>query len=217
MSFYFVFSIGILAQLLFSARLVVQWIVSERAHKVSSPALFWQLSMVGSILLCLYGWLRNDFAIIMGQFVSYYIYIWNINSKGLWQRLPIVVRYGIITLPFVAVGWFLLNFHDTFIRLFGQKHITFWLIVFGVVGQSIFTLRFVYQWWYSRKVGESVLPVLFWIISLVGSALIIFYAILRSDMVLLLGQSAGFVVYGRNIMIGYKHRLKLKKGFPLVL
>lgn len=48
MSQYFIIAIGLLAQLLFSARLLVQWIASERAHKVLSPTLFWQLSMAAS-------------------------------------------------------------------------------------------------------------------------------------------------------------------------
>ena len=50
MSQYFIIAIGLLAQLLFSARLLVQWIASERAHKVLSPTLFWQLSMAASFL-----------------------------------------------------------------------------------------------------------------------------------------------------------------------
>lgn len=204
MNFYFIFAIGLLAQLLFSARLLVQWIASERAHKVLSPTLFWQLSMVASFLLCLYGWLRNDFAIILGQLISYYIYIWNLKSKGSWSKLSQVAQIVFFMIPIVAVGYFLLNWNDTFTRLFRQENIAGWLILFGVAGQFTFTLRFIYQWWYSRKVGESVLPVIFWIISLTGSAMIISYAIIRHDLVLIIGQATGFVVYVRNIMIGYK-------------
>ncbi len=204
MSQYFVFAIGLLAQLLFSARLLVQWIASERAHKVLSPTLFWQLSMAASFLLCLYGWLRNDFAIILGQLISYYVYIWNLNSKGSWGKLPQVARIVFFMIPIVAVGYFLLDWNDTFTRLFKQENIPAWLIVFGVVGQFTFTLRFIYQWWYSRKAGESVLPVMFWIISITGSAMIIAYAVIRHDPVLVLGQATGFVVYARNIMIDHQ-------------
>ena len=48
------------------------------------------------------------------------------------------------------------------------------------------------------------LPPTFWIISLTGSAMIIAYAIIRKDPVLILGQATGFVVYLHNLMIGYK-------------
>lgn len=78
----YVYSIGFLAQGFFSARMLIQWILSERAHRVMSPNAYWICSLAGSILLFVYGWLRDDFAIIFGQLISYYIYIWNLNIKG---------------------------------------------------------------------------------------------------------------------------------------
>ena len=62
----FVYAIGFVAQGFFSARMLIQWILSERAHRVVSPNLYWICSLVGSILLFVYGWLRSDFAIILG-------------------------------------------------------------------------------------------------------------------------------------------------------
>ena len=41
MSHYFIIAIGLTAQFLFSARLLVQWIASEKAQKVLTPTLFW--------------------------------------------------------------------------------------------------------------------------------------------------------------------------------
>ncbi|HFQ79900.1 MAG TPA: lauroyl acyltransferase, partial [Desulfobacterales bacterium] len=55
MNQYFVYGVGFLAQLLFSARLLVQWLFSERAGRVMSPLLFWQLSIVASFILMVYG------------------------------------------------------------------------------------------------------------------------------------------------------------------
>ncbi len=72
-------AVGLLAQGLFSGRMIVQWVMSERAHKVVSPVIFWQMSMAASFLLCVYGWLGSDFVIILGQAVAYYIYIWNLH------------------------------------------------------------------------------------------------------------------------------------------
>ncbi|MEE4137122.1 MAG: lipid-A-disaccharide synthase N-terminal domain-containing protein [Desulforhopalus sp.] len=65
-----VFAVGFLAQLLFSARQLTQWISSERAGKILSPLLFWQLSIVASFLLMVYGILRHDLAIIPRPTVS---------------------------------------------------------------------------------------------------------------------------------------------------
>lgn len=204
MSYWLIFGIGLIAQGLFTVRMLVQWIASERAKKVESPTLFWQLSMLGSLLLCLYGWLRNDFAIVLGQLVSYYVYIWNLNAKGSWQTVPRAMRYIFLSIPVAAVTYFAVDWRDTVEHLFMQEDIPMWLIVYGVAGQVTFTLRFVYQWWYSRKQGESLLPAMFWIISLTGSAMIVSYAIIRRDPILILGQVTGFVVYTRNLMIAYR-------------
>lgn len=201
---YWIFSIGLLAQILFSGRLLIQWIASERAKKVLSPTLFWQMSMAASFMLCLYGWLRNDFAIIAGQLISYYIYIWNLRIKNAWSHMPGIVRWTILFLPAIALCWFAVDWRNTVEHLFRQENIPAWLIVFGTLGQFTFTLRFIYQWRYSARAGESLLPVTFWAISLTGSAMIIAYAVIRHDPVLILGQSTGFVVYLRNIMIGRK-------------
>ncbi|HIT98158.1 MAG TPA: lipid-A-disaccharide synthase N-terminal domain-containing protein [Candidatus Merdimorpha stercoravium] len=201
---YLVFLIGIAAQILFSGRLLVQWIASERAKKVLSPTLFWQMSMAASFMLCVYGWLRNDFAIIAGQLISYYIYIWNLRAKKAWDTMPAVLRAVVSYLPVVAVCWFAVDWRETAEHLFRQENIPGWLIVFGTVGQFTFTLRFIYQWRYSARAGESLLPTTFWLISLLGSGMIIAYAIIRRDPVLILGQSTGFVVYLRNIMISRK-------------
>lgn len=204
MSNWLIYGIGIVAQGLFTVRMLVQWIASERAKRVLSPTLFWQLSMAGSLLLCVYGWLRNDFAIVLGQLISYYVYIWNLNAKGSWQKLPAVARAVFISIPIAALGWFTIDWGDTAEHLFEQPDIPMWLIIYGVAGQITFTLRFVYQWWYSCRKGESLLPPIFWIISLTGSAMIVSYAVIRRDPVLILGQIAGFVVYTRNLMIAYR-------------
>ena len=87
-----IYAIGFLAQAFFSARILIQWILSERAKKVVSPAAYWICSIVGSYLLFIYGWLRDDFSIILGQFISYYIYLWNLDSKGLWRSVPRIFR-----------------------------------------------------------------------------------------------------------------------------
>lgn len=91
-SHYWIYAIGFTAQLLFSARLLYQWIVSEKAKKVLSPPAFWILSIVGSFLLFIYGVLRDDFAIILGQYISYYIYLWNLKMQGLWGRISAILK-----------------------------------------------------------------------------------------------------------------------------
>ena len=85
--------------------------------------------------------------------------------------------------------------------LFKNEAIPKWLLWTGIIGQVLFTLRFIYQWLYSEKKKDSVLPLGFWIISLTGSLIIFIYAIIRKDPVLLAGHAIGLVIYSRNIII----------------
>ena len=196
-----VYTIGFIAQAFFSGRILVQWLLSERAKKVMSPNIFWVFSLVGSILLFAYGWLRDDFSIILGQLISYYIYIWNLSIKGIWHRLPPLLRWGIQLLPVVATAIMLSDMPSFVGHFFHNAEVPLWLLILGSSGQVIFTVRFIYQWYYSYRRHDSILPVGFWVISLVGSGMIVLYAIIRLDPVLILGQSVGFVAYSRNIML----------------
>ena len=201
MSDWLIFGIGIVAQILFSGRMILQWILSERAKRVVCASVFWILSIMASYMLFIYGWIRDDFAIILGQVISYYIYIWNLNLKGVWPNVHVLVRIVLLLTPLCAIGYMLSDWSYHYVRLFENGDIPLWLVVYGSAGQIIFTLRFVYQWYYSSKRGESVLPRGFWLISLTGSLVIISYAIYRKDPVLILGQSTGAFVYLRNLFI----------------
>ncbi|WP_447740129.1 lipid-A-disaccharide synthase N-terminal domain-containing protein [Pseudomonas laurentiana] len=77
---------------------------------------------------------------------------------------------------------------------------TLWLIV-GFAGQAVFTGRFVLQWLYSEFKRRSVIPVGFWYLSMLGSALLLLYAIYRKDPVFIIGQSFGLLVYLRNLQL----------------
>lgn len=199
---FIIFAIGFLSQLFFSARTIVQWILTERKKRVLSPSIFWILSIAGSYLLCLYGWFRNDFAIILGQFISYYIYLGNLNLKGIWSKIPVLFKGLLLITPIFAIAFMLRNISGFINVFFQNRTIPVWLIIFGAIGQVTFTLRFIYQWLYSYRHHESLLPIGFWIISLIGSSLILIYGIKRIDPVLILGQSFGLMAYGRNLYIG---------------
>ncbi|MFA7492387.1 MAG: lipid-A-disaccharide synthase N-terminal domain-containing protein [Proteiniphilum sp.] len=201
-----VYAIGFLAQIFFSARILYQWIVTEKAKKILSPPIFWILSIFGSYLLFIYGVLRNDFAILFGQFIAYYIYLWNLNMQGVWKRLHVALRTLLLITPIMATAYLMRDMEIFTTLFFRQQNIPLWLLIFGSAGQVIFTLRFIYQWLYSAHHRQSVLPIGFWILSLLGSGIIVTYGIIRHDPVLILGQSVGFVAYVRNIMIGLQVR-----------
>ena len=207
-----VYVVGFLAQALFSARLIVQWIKSEKAGDSISPAIFWQLSILASWLLFIYGLLRDDFAIILGQVIAYTIYIRNLQLQNQWKNLPLVTRIIVLTTPFIAIISICNHWNHYYQQLFQNKDIPIWLLIWGITGQIIFTFRFVYQWIYSECKSESILPMGFWVISILGSFMILSYAIYRADPVLFVGQGFGILVYTRNIMLIRKHNLKLNLG-----
>ncbi len=200
----FVYVIGFTAQLLFSARLLLQWIQSEKVKKVLTPRLFWQLSLIASFLLFIYGWIRDDFAIMLGQSLTYFIYVRNMQLQGSWKKLPKFLRIFLILFPFMIAIYSFNNNQIDIERLFRNENIPLNLLLWGSIGQIIFTFRFVYQWIYSERRKESSLPLGFWLLSITGSIMILSYAIIRKDPVLFFGQSFGFVVYLRNIIIGLK-------------
>lgn len=198
-----IFALGFVAQGLFSLRMLAQWVMSEKSKKVVSPTIYWQLSFLASFIFFIYGWLRNDFAIILGQFFSYYVYIWNLNNKGFWQKIHIAFRIILLLIPLAAAAFILYHGDDSFKRLFTTVPIP--IIIFGSLGQIIFTLRFIYQWWYSKSREESLFPTNFWILSLAGSTIIISYGIFRKDPVLIIGQAAGVIAYSRNLWLSFKN------------
>lgn len=211
MNQYLVFAIGFTAQILFSARLLVQWIFSERAGKVLSPLLFWQLSVLASFLLVLYGVLRHDAAIILGQAVTYGIYIRNLHYHGFWKKIPMAVRFLMILFPIFALGQLLSGEAYNLAKIVGNKDIPVSLLLWGIIGQMVFTFRFVLQWLYSEKRRQSLLPIEFWLVSILGSLMVLSYAIIRRDPVLIIGQVFGFVVYFRNTQLWWRQRRILKQ------
>ncbi len=201
-----IYGIGLAAQLLFSARILSQWLKSEKAGKVLSPTSFWTTSVIASILLMIYGALRHDIVIVGGQLISYFIYLRNIKLKNIWDNISPPVRWGAILFPFAAIAWLLWSETYSFSYIMEHSKISGTLIAWGGLGQIVFTLRFVYQWYYSERVRESVIPLGFWVISLLGSFMIISYAVLRLDPVLFIGQLFGLVAYTRNFYIGLQEQ-----------
>ena len=76
--FDFWLAFGLIAQLLFAGRFLVQWIASERAGKSVMPFAFWIFSMGGGLMTLLYGIVRREPVIIFGQGLATIIYVRNI-------------------------------------------------------------------------------------------------------------------------------------------
>lgn len=201
MTNWLVYSIGFLAQLLFSSRLIIQWGLSEKEKHVVTPKLFWTLSLLASILLFIYGYLRDDFPIMLGQLLTYFIYIRNLQLQKEWQKFVLSFQISIILFPIGAITYMLINNTLDIDYLFLKKAIPNWLLLLGIISHVLFTVRFIYQWLYSEIKKESKLPLGFWILSLIGAILILTYGLFRKDPVLIVAHLFGIVIYIRNIML----------------
>ena len=173
-----------------------------------SPSIFWVLSLAGSCLLCLYGWLRDDFSIILGQFISYYyIYLWNLNIKGIWHK---VARPGAIRADAAARG----RRHRR-----GPGH--------GRRGGLAVPQRRHPAVAPHLRVGRAgdIHPALRVPVAVLApharvavprrvldnqphrlTSTIVSYGCIRQDIVLIVGQSFGLVAYIRNLVIGHRAR-----------
>lgn len=77
-----------------------------------------------------------------------------------------------------------------------------WLVLaFGFAGQALFSARFIVQWLASERARRSVVPVLFWHLSIAGGATLFLYALYRHDPVFILGQGMGLFIYARNLWL----------------
>lgn len=205
MSNWQIYIIGFAAQFLFSGRLFIQWFISEKNKKVLTPSVFWKLSLIASFLLFVYGYLRNDFSIMLGQAITYFIYIRNLQLQGEWIKLPKVFRIFLYIFPVLIIIYSYNNNTYDIQKLFFNEAIPLWLLILGITAQLIFNLRFLYQLIYSEKMKESVLPLGFWILSIIGALLILIYAIIRRDPVLFIGHFIGSLIYARNIILSRKY------------
>ena len=79
-------------------------------------------------------------------------------------------------------------------------------LIIGFLGQGVFASRFIVQWIYSEKKGESTIPIVFWYLSILGGVGLLTYAIFRQDPVIIIGQSFGILIYVRNLFLIYKKK-----------
>jgi lipid-A-disaccharide synthase-like uncharacterized protein len=78
--------IGFLGQAIFTARFLVQWVVSEKKRDSVVPVAFWWLSLFGGMTLLSYAISRRDPVIIVGQGMGLVVYVRNLMLVGKARR-----------------------------------------------------------------------------------------------------------------------------------
>ncbi len=71
--------VGLVGQVLFFMRFILQWIATERAKRTVIPTSFWYYSIVGALVLLLYATVRKDPVFIAGYLLAMVIYLRNLR------------------------------------------------------------------------------------------------------------------------------------------
>lgn len=193
--------LGFAAQGLFGLRILIQWYTAEKTKSVEPPSSFWYVSLIAALLYLLYGLLRVDWVNIVGQCITYFIYIRNLQHLNHWSSLYRVSRIALLVTPISLLLWAISKTGAS--PQIAQVWST--MTVLGFIGQGLLNARFVYQWIQLENSRSATLSKWFWIISIVGSLLLLAYGFnhptRKFDPVLILAQTLGLAVYVRNLFI----------------
>lgn len=188
-------AIGWLGNVCFFSRFAVQWVHLERARTSTAPRLFWHLSLAGSVLLGAYALQRDVPILLVGFAANSVIYVRNLRfGRGRVTALSPAVAAAVGVVALVA-----LVLAGVASRTFSPETAIGWLVC-AVVGQAIWSCRFVVQWWYSERKRVSHFPAVFWIYSLVGNGLLLAYAFHLGDPVFIAGLLPGPLIQIRNLV-----------------
>ena len=195
--------VGWLGNACFASRVLVQWLHVERLRARAAPRVFWLLSLLGSALLSAYALERGTWVLLVGFTINGLIYLRNLRLRAASDDTRPLDRRTALALASASalalVGAGLAS--ATWSATPGA-----WLGV-ALIGQAIWSSRFVVQWWFSERTRESHFPPAFWILSLVGNGLLLAYSIYLWDAVLIAGLALGPVIQIRNLWLtaGKRH------------
>ncbi len=159
----------VVGQLCFAGRILLQWWRSEQAGRSVAPRGYWTWSLAGALFGSLGAAGQGERLLIPAFVISGALYLrnWLLSSHsdeprrnarfGGWQAASFGLLASALLIalapPVARVGG-------------GALHL--WLVL-GVFGQTVWSLRFVLQWWASERAGASHFPASFWWLTLVGA------------------------------------------------
>ncbi|HRD55967.1 MAG TPA: lipid-A-disaccharide synthase N-terminal domain-containing protein [Parachlamydiaceae bacterium] len=212
----FLYPLGFLSSLFFTARILIQWALSEAEKKSVVPLLFWKLSFAGNCFLMLHAMLQVQFHVFIIQVANGVISWRNLNLMR-QEKSPVafktVLLFLIATLLFssllfsffnnLSLSDFSLWFRSpiSFLIPTNGKTIPFAWHVLGFIGLTCFSSRFWVQWILAEKKKTSYFSPLFWWLSLIGDLLVLVYFAKIKDPVNLIGPFFGLVPYVRNLIL----------------
>lgn len=191
-------AIGWLGQGFFFSRFLIQWLATERAGKITVPPIFWYFSLAGALFGGAYAAWEGNPVFLAGFAINLFIY-----GRNLWiMRTGRVLSGG--ALPAVGLGLVALATVNFLVDM-KETGPPMWLMV-GILGQVFWLSRFPLQWWYAERHGEATLPPHFFLVSLIGSTLLLGYAISLGNPIFIAGMALNPFLYSRQTWIAFKTR-----------
>lgn len=211
----YLYPLGFLSAILFGVRFIIQWIQSEIIGKSVVNKTFWQISLLGNLILLFHSFIQIQYHVCLVQGLNAVISWRNINLlqsdhpvsfKKVIERL--VMTPFIISLLFFLQDYYLGNESFNWFRTPGTPWnplgasdvYPLWHAI-GFLGVILFSSRFWIQWWEAEKTFSSQLLPSFWWISLAGACLTLTYSLRIHDLVNAVGPILGLVPYIRNLML----------------
>ncbi len=91
--------IGWVGNAVFFSRFFVQWYATEKHKKVMVPAGFWWLSLIGSLLLLIYGLSKRDSVFIFAYLFTWIPYIRNLMIHYRHHNAQVTCECGVASPP----------------------------------------------------------------------------------------------------------------------
>lgn len=217
-------TLGVVGGLIFFSRFYLQWWASERAGRSVMPVSFWYMSSVGAIMLLVYAVHEQSpvgalsFSLNSVIYSRNLIHIW--REKGALSRAKSLAFQGVIGLITVTALVLLTyiwqeEYRHTQTATSKEATETWFWIAVGSVGALLFGSRFLIQWIATELKRKSVVPHIFWHISVVATLLQFACYWHRSEWVYAVGMVTNLFVYMRNIYFNYRGKQPDQDGAEL--
>lgn len=202
--------LGVPASVIFYGRFYVQWIASEIRRRSVMPVAFWYMSGVGSVLLLVYGVVTHSALGTLSHCFNIVVYSRNLvhiwREKGRLSRgLHLFVHAAVpaviaVSGVFTVITWWRVFRHAHAGETVEVARTALWLGI-GVAGQMMFALRFLVQWIATERRRKSVIPTMFWWLSLGGSLLMCASHAQQREWVYAAGLASTLAIYVRNLWL----------------
>ena len=209
------YPIGFIASIAFGLRFLLQWLQSEYQGKSLVTRHFWIISLIGNIALLVHSIIQQQFHIALVQTCNTIISWRNLNllkSKEKQCRFGAVIGLLIFSC-LMTTGIFIVQdlfcfqnfswFRVPILPWGTQKSdaIPFYVHMIGSFGILLFASRFWVQWWLAEWYRTSFLGTTFWVLSLAGNIISLYYFIYIFDPANFLGPIFGAIPCIRNLML----------------